>query len=60
MRITVKIDTIEISIDRPKFREGATEDQDKYNMRSTVMPCLEEVIKKAKELYELRNKVNNT
>lgn len=61
MKIKVKIDTIEIEIDRPNFRDY---DKSVTNgvewrmnmMKDSVIPTLTELVNKAKELYELTQK----
>lgn len=62
MRIKVKIDDIEVEVDRPKFIDYnyvTTKENDTINrtniMNDSILPILQEVIIQAKELYNLRN-----
>lgn len=61
MRIKVKIDDIEVEVDRPKFHDYdyhySTEKLTlkKDIMNDSILPILNEAVEKAKELYNLRN-----
>lgn len=61
MRIKVKIDDIEVEVDRPNFidyHHSSTNGEEwRVNMlKDSVIPTLTQVINKAKELYELKHK----
>jgi len=51
MKITVRISSVEIIIDRDEFREGQNNEQDIQTLRDTIIPMLSEAVKSAKELY---------
>ena len=53
MRITVKISDIEVTIERPAFREGNMA-QDRIALSEQVIPTLKEAIEKAKESYNIK------
>ena len=61
MRIKVKIDDIEIEIDRPNmsdYNSNHTSDGPSWRtslLEGTVLPMLKEATEKVKELYNLRN-----
>jgi hypothetical protein len=57
MKITVKISDIEICIERPEFKEWASNTAQKDFMTDTIIPTLEKAIEKAKELYN--NRIEN-
>lgn len=51
MKITVRISSIEIIIDRPDFMESKALNHDPVVLRESVLPTLTEAVKQAKELY---------
>lgn len=58
MKITVKIDSVEVVIDRPSFGDyGDRHIQEARQniMKDTVIPMLTEATNKAKELFNLKN-----
>lgn len=58
MKITVRMQDIEIIIDRPTFvdRKDGQDSTFRNNlMNDTVIPMLNEATEKVKELYKLRN-----
>lgn len=54
MKITVKIGTVEVIVDRPNYKEPETTKGDEYAMNDTILPTLREAAEKAKELYNLQ------
>lgn len=54
MKITVKIATIEVTVDRPNFKEANTVGQDEPVMKTVIIPTLHEAVQKAKELYNIK------
>ena len=58
MRITVKIEDIEVTIDRPNLEDASkrhhTENYRKNSINDSAFPALEKCIEKAKELYKLK------
>jgi len=57
MKITVKIDNIEVVVDRPKYPEQPNSiyaDQEKLKL-NTILAVLQEATKTCKELYNLHN-----
>ena len=54
MRVTVKIGTVEVTVDRPNFIDDGLADGRENRMKDTVVPTLEEATKRAKELYQLQ------
>lgn len=58
MKVSVKIEDIEVVVDRPNFGDDmATDtraDRRKSIMIETIIPTLKEAVDKAKELYELK------
>jgi len=62
MKIRVKIDDVEVEIDRPKMEDyqvgGSLTNGHEwrtYLMNDSVIPMLTEATNKAKELYKLKN-----
>lgn len=60
MKITVKIDTVEVCIEREKFGEAKLISQDKEIMDTVIIPTLVEATKSAKELFTLKHQTNET
>ena len=54
MRVTVKIEDVEVTIDRPNFKEAQHVDTEKKTFDYTVKPTLEAATAKAIELHELK------
>jgi hypothetical protein len=54
MKVTVKIGTVEVTVDRQNFKDDGDHQRRTYIMRDTVIPTLDKVVEKAKELYQLQ------
>ena len=52
MRVTIKIGTVEVTVDRPNFVEPSSNKA--LAMESSVLPTLKEATDRAKELYQLQ------
>jgi hypothetical protein len=51
MRITVKIEDIEVTIDRPNIKEADRVDGDIKMTKEVVLPTLEAAVKHAQSMY---------
>lgn len=54
MKITVKIEGIELIVERPQFTESSDRVLMKSRMEDTIKPTIEFLTEKAKELYLLK------
>ena len=57
MKITVKIEDIELIVDRPGFTESTSTDAKWRVLRleDTIIPTIEQLVEKAHELYKLKS-----
>lgn len=54
MRITVRIEDIEVTVDRHDFKEAEILVNESIIMKDVVLPSIKEATDKAKELYKLK------
>ena len=55
MKITVRIEDIEVVIDRSDYKEVTMVGQETQAMNNTIIPTIQEAAKQVKELYKLKN-----
>jgi hypothetical protein len=55
MRVTVKIGNVEVTIERPNFKEAVYVSAESQTMKDVVIPTLSAAIEQAKELYNLKS-----
>lgn len=52
MRVTVKIEDVEVTVDRPNFENNPHQERRELQMKDSVLPTLEAATAKAIELHK--------